>query len=251
MNKILIFFLSFVFLVSCKNKDLSTGTVNGKMNSKLLQKSMTAADFDFKFFQGKAKVNFDDGKINQNFTANIRIQNNKFIWMSLTGPFGIEGARVMISKNRVQIIDRLNGKYYDEPFEFINNYLPFSADLMFVQNLIIGNSFQQDWGKQRVNVDGEDYKVNGEFEGIDANYTISPNFRYRNVQLEETVPVRKVNLDYADYKFVEDLLFAMTRNVAFEEGDQKVKVEMNFTKVKKANELDFPFEVPDRMKTNK
>lgn len=247
MNKLIPFFLALLFFTSCKNKDLSTGATAGKLNSKQLQKSMDDARFDFKFFQAKARVNFDDGKMNQNFTANIRIENGKTIWMSLTGPFGIEGARVMLTKDNLQIIDRLNGKYYDEPFAFINNYLPFTADLDFVQNLIIGNAFQQDWGKQKVSLEGENYKVEGKFEGIDAAYTVSPNFRYRNVQLTETEPSRNVDLEYSDYRYVEDFLFAMFRKINFEEEGQKIKVEMSYTKVKISDELDFPFEVPERM----
>lgn len=250
MNKLIPFFIILLLLASCKNRDIANTADVGKLNSKQLQKKMDEAKFDFKFFQGKARVNFDDGKINQNFTANIRVENGKTIWMSLTGPFGIEGARILLSKDKLQIIDRLNGKYYNEPFDYINNYLPFTADLDFVQNLIIGNAFQQDWGKQKVKLEGGDYKVDGKFEGIDAFYTVSPNFRYRNVQLVEAIPVRTVNLDFDDYKYVQDLLFAMVRNISFEEADQKVKVEMNFTKVKIADSLEFPFEVPDRLKTD-
>ena len=154
-----------------------------------------------------------------------------------------------MTKDKLQIIDRLNGKYYNEPFNYINNYLPFTADLMFIQNLVIGNAFQKDFGKQKVNTEGENYQVEGEFEGIDAFYTISPGFRYRNVELTETDPERKVKLDFSDYKYVEDLLFAMFRIISFEEDNRKIKVEMNFTKVKTANDLEFPFEVPDRLKS--
>ncbi len=130
MNKFLLpFLLLFVLVSSCKSTKISSNSVDKKSTIKQLEKNIATANYTFNNVQAKAKINFNDGKMNQNFTANIRIKDEQTIWLSLTGPFGIEGARVLIEKDRIQILDKLNNAYYDEPFSFINTYLPFPTDI--------------------------------------------------------------------------------------------------------------------------
>lgn len=249
MNKLLLpIFILLVFASGCKHSANIASTSAGKMSSKQLQKNMNASAFDFNFFQAKAKVNYSDDKMNHNFTANIRIQNNQKIWMSLTGPFGIEGARILMTKNNIQIIDRLNGKYYNEDFDFINNYLPFPVDLAFIQNIIVGNAFQREWAKQKIELLNDLYVIEDDYEGINAKYEVSNAYRYHRVQMNEIQNNRSIEMSFDDYRFVEEQLFAMLRNVQFNDGGKLIKVSLDFTKVKKEKDLDFPFTVPDRMK---
>ena len=249
MNKpLFVILMFFAFATGCKNTGAISSGSPGKLSSKQLQKNMDESSFDFDFLQAKAKVNYSDGNMNQNFTANIKIQQNQKIWMSLTGPFGIEGARVLITKNNIQIIDRLNGKYYDEPFDFINTYLPFKADLAFIQNILVGNAFQKEWAKQKVEFANELYYVEDNFSGIEAKYEVTNAFRYHRVLMNELTLNRSIELNFEDYRFVEEQLFAMLRKIQFNDGGKIMKVELDFTKVKKETSLDFPFNVPDKMK---
>lgn len=247
MNRLLPFLL-FFFVLACKSTSEMSSSAAKKMSAKQLSKQMLAANYEFDFLQAKARVKFDDGSINQSFTANIRIENNSTIWMSLTGPFGIEGARVMMNKDRIQIIDRLNNKYYDEEYTFIDKYLSFQTSLLFLQNLIVGNVFQDELSKNKVLSDQDNYIINYDYNGLEAKYTVSPNYKYRRVEMDEKFGSRKIEIDFNDYKFIDEQLFAMLRNIHFSENENDVFIEMNFSKVKKENALEFPFNVPDRLK---
>ena len=247
MNRLLPF-LFFFFVIACKSTSEMSGSSAKKMSAKQLSKQMLAADYEFDFLQAKARIKFDDGSINQSFTANIRIENNSTIWISLTGPFGIEGARVMMNKDRIQIIDRLNNKYYDEEYTFIDKYLSFQTNLLFLQNLIVGNVFQDELSKYKVLSDQDNYIINYDYNGLEAKYTVSPNYKYRRVEMDEKFGNRKIEMDFNDYKFIDEYLFAMLRNIHFSENENDVFIEMNFSKVKKENALEFPFNVPDRLK---
>lgn len=248
MSRLLSLLVLFIFITGCSGVKNTSTAVGKKISTKQLFKQMEAANFDFDFLQAKAKVKFDDGNMNQSFTALIRIEHDKTIWMSLTGPFGIEGARILMSADRIQIIDRLNNKYYDEPFDFINNYLPFRTDFTFMQNLIVGNVFHSSTIKEKHELVDNVYVIKDAFDGIDAQYEVSPSFRYRAVKMNEEALKRDVQLTFDDYRFVEDELFAMLRQLQFKQDPQHVELEMNFTKVRKETQLDFPFSVPDKMK---
>tara|TARA_B110000483_G_scaffold42641_1_gene53056 strand:+ start:39029 stop:39775 length:747 start_codon:yes stop_codon:yes gene_type:complete len=247
MNRLLPFLL-LVFVLACKSTSEISSSAGKKMSAKQLSKQMLAANYEFDFLQAKARIKFDDGAINQSFTANIRIENNSTIWISLTGPFGIEGARVLMTEDRIQIIDRLNNKYYDEEYTFIDQYLSFQTSLLFLQKLIVGNIFQDELSKYKVLLDHENYVINNDYNDLDAKYTISPNFKYRRVEMDEKFGSRNIEMDFNEYKFIDKQLFAMLRNIHFSENGKDVFIEMNFSKVKKENALEFPFNVPDRLK---
>ena len=83
MNRLLPFLL-LVFVLACKSTSEISSSAGKKMSAKQLSKQMLAANYEFDFLQAKARIKFDDGAINQSFTANIRIENNSTIWISLT-----------------------------------------------------------------------------------------------------------------------------------------------------------------------
>jgi len=251
MNKLTLIFFSLSLLFACKNsKNLNSSTTAKRISSKELQKNMQNAAFQFDFLQAKARVNYNDGSSTQSFTANFRIKQNEKIWISLTGPFGIEGGRVLIEKDRIQIIDKLNNKYYDEKLSYIKNYIPFDVDLVFLQNIILGNNIQDNFEKQKLELKNNSYLVNDNFNGIFAEYLVSDNYRYKKIDLTDSNGDRSVHMQFSDYRYVENALFAMVREILFKENNKQVNLALNFNKIKKENNLDFPFNVPNKLKNN-
>ncbi|MCB0539597.1 MAG: DUF4292 domain-containing protein [Chitinophagales bacterium] len=250
MNKFLIpLFFSILLLAACKNSKTLSDSKSKIPSSKVLLKNMNEADFKYQYLSAKARVNFDDGSFNQNFTANIRIEHNKTIWLSLTGPFGIEGARVLIEPNRVQIINKLSNSYEDQTFEYINRYIPFSVDLPFLENLLVGNTFNiSGSGKDKVELDKNNYVIKEKNQDIDATYFIDFDYKYSRALFTQTNNNRRVNLTYNDYKIIENQLFAFLRDMVFSDGNNNMRLALNFSKVKKESNLDFPFSVPERLK---
>lgn len=210
---------------------------------------MEDADFKSNFFSAKAKVNFNDGKINQGFTANIRIKKDEIIWMSLTGPFGIEGARILIEKDKIQILDKLNGNYYKENLSYLNRYLPFNPDLSFIQNLLLGNSFQSSYNKQKISLVGEHYEISDVLEGYPVKYHVNSNYRYHDILVENVGNQGSFKMEFADYRIVENYLFAMVRELNFKDDKNSLHLDINFNKIKVESNLDFPFDVPEKYKT--
>lgn len=249
MNKFLLPFLFlFVLVSSCKSTKIGSNSVDKKSTIKQLEKNIAAANYTFNYVQAKAKINFNDGKINQSFTANIRINNEQTIWLSLTGPFGIEGARILIEKDRIQILDKLNNAYYDEPFSFINTYLPFPTDINFIQNLIIGNSFNANLDKAKIEENNNTYHIENTFDGVTSTFIYNTDFKYQEVIMLEQAQNRTINYKFEDYRLIENQLFAFVRSMIFKDEKNNLQLNLEFSKIKKENKLDFPFEVPEKFK---
>lgn len=63
---------------------------------------------DFKTFQAKVKVEYEGTNGGDQATANIRMQKDSVIWISLTGLLGIEGFRLLVNKDSVHLMNKLN-----------------------------------------------------------------------------------------------------------------------------------------------
>src|SRR6476660_8702296 len=126
MNKaVAILLLMALALCSCKSSKVSDGTPKGKPDKKdpsyLLTKA-AGTQIDFQWFSGKAKMDYDDGKKTQNFTANIRMRRDSVIWVAITSLMGIEVARIMITRDSIDMLDRLHKERIKKPFNFLETY---------------------------------------------------------------------------------------------------------------------------------
>ncbi len=249
INKINICFIFLLLIVSsCKHtkKIVSKDLESNKYKS--LEKNIKNAEFKYNFLSAKAKVKYNDGSNSQSFTANIRLEKGKKVWMSLTGPFGIEGARAYITPNRVQLIDRLNNRYYDEEFTFVNNYLPFSSDIHFIQDMLIGNALLLDF--ENADIDKTDHSTNilSSYNNIFVTNTFNEHFKFTNIKVKDEEAMRSLNMSLEEFGYIEKQLFSFLRKLNYTDAKRQINLEMNYTKVKHESSLDFPFSVPDKFK---
>lgn len=247
-NSILVIFIFLLSLAACKSKKDAVDIVEA-INIKSLNQGVKTSVFDYEFFSAKARMQYADKSMNQGFTANIRMQKDEFIWMTLTGPFGIEGARILITKNKVQIIDRINRVYYDQPLSFVANYVPFDVDLAFLQNMIVANPLQEEMPKQKVAEVENKYLAMGNLGSVGSIYYILPElFKYHKVEMKDNKQDREIVMDFDDYKALDSFYFPYQRMYVFNENGNKVSVNMNFAKAKIEDKLDYSFSIPENYK---
>ncbi|MCD8528405.1 MAG: DUF4292 domain-containing protein [Chitinophagales bacterium] len=155
---------------------------------------------------------------------------------------------MLIEKDRIQIIDRLNGRYYDEDFAYLNQYAPFDIDFNMLQDILLGNVIQHDLSKQKVEQSNNSYLISDVFQGLTAHYVVNEFYKYQSIALSQSQYNRKGTLNFANYVYIDNQLFANERSIQFEDTKDKLNVAMEFTKVNKESNLDFPFSVPDKYK---
>src|SRR6476660_3850832 len=64
---------------------------------------VTKNRIDFTTFTAKVKIGYEGKENSDQATAYVRIQKDSLIWISLTGALGIEGIRVLISRDSVKL----------------------------------------------------------------------------------------------------------------------------------------------------
>ena len=105
-----------------------------KLYRELIDHQLVYNNLSFKF---SAKIYM--GEDDQEVSGMIRMQKDTAIWISLRS-FNIEGARMLITKDSVKFINRLDKTYYAGDFAFLINQFDIDLDYNMLQ-AILTNSF--------------------------------------------------------------------------------------------------------------
>jgi hypothetical protein len=249
MNKVLFALLfALIFSQACKTsrssvaKDCVKAT---KMETAELIDSLRAKQIEFTWFNAKAKVSYDDGKTIQGVTASIRMQRDSAIWVSITALMGYEAARIMVTPDTFELLNRLEKVYIKEPLSKIKNYIPIDADIRLLQDLIVGNYLWNTEGKLKHKNEKCLYVLKTENESIENTFWIEPGrFTIAQMETNEAANNQKVNLVAKDYALIEGYWFSNTRDILFT-GASTVKIGMVYSRVKWNEPTSFPFN-PDK-----
>ena len=138
-----IFIVSFIFF-SCNKKNKSNpSTINSidvKYDSAITAKNQIIIP---KISMPntvvlEADLSIQSESFSQDISAKFKFKNEDTTWISITGIFGIEGARILITKDTFHLLDRINRKYITGPVSMSKKLLPIQLDLNSFQSLIMG-----------------------------------------------------------------------------------------------------------------
>ena len=96
---------------------------------------------DFKTFSAKMKVDYQSTKGDQpNITAYIRIIKDSLIWVSgYATVFNIEVFRVLINKDSVFILDKINKQVLYRSIDYLQEITEIPFEFKTLQDLLVGN----------------------------------------------------------------------------------------------------------------
>ncbi|MBK8087244.1 MAG: DUF4292 domain-containing protein [Chitinophagaceae bacterium] len=206
---------------------------------------------EFNTFSAKIRVDYTNSKGKQpDFIANIRMLKDSLIWISLSNDIGIEGIRVLITKDSIKIMDKLANTYQVRPLEHIQevSQIPFAfSDL---QNLLLGNPlfFNKD------SIISYSQAANGyALLSIDPQFknrlSIGNGFLVEKSKLDDNDPVmnRTCDLIYNDYENKAGVMFSAYREISIIQQN-KLEVQLKFKDYKFNEQLSFPFTIPKKFK---
>lgn len=206
---------------------------------------------EFKTFSAKIKVDYSNAKGKQpDFIANIRMLKDSLIWVSLSNEIGIEGIRVLITKDSIKILDKLANTYQAKPLSHIQevSQIPFAfADL---QNLLVGNPVF--FNKDSI-ISYSNNEKGYTLLSIDLLFknriSIGNGFLVEKSKLDDIDPSmnRTCDLFYTDYENKAGFMFSAYREISIIQQN-KLEVDLKFKDYRFNEELSFPFSIPKKFK---
>jgi len=142
MNKTVVYIIGLLWcsiLVSCGSTTSATQLPKAKKRPvKFLLQQIEKHHIDFSWFGTKAKMKFEHPEQKVSFAASIRMQKDSLIWMTVKKA-NVEGFRVRITPDWIEILDRQKSTYIKKPFSYIKEEFGLNLSFQDVQHLLIGN----------------------------------------------------------------------------------------------------------------
>jgi hypothetical protein len=111
-RKNIVFLLLIVFAFSCKKTHKIKAPIvienpiqNETTKIDTIKLPKLPAKLAFNYLSSDTKIDFSDGSNDAKFKVGMRIRKDSLIWLSMRANIGVEGLRLLISKDSIQVID--------------------------------------------------------------------------------------------------------------------------------------------------
>jgi len=128
-----------LFVVSCKVAFVGGNKKENLRPAKLYRK-LVENKFEYENLSLKFSAELKVGEESEEFSGIIRMQKDTAIWISLRS-YNIEGARLLITKDSVKFLNRMEKTFYVGDFEFIKNRFQMDMDYNMLQSIITNTFF--------------------------------------------------------------------------------------------------------------
>lgn len=200
-----------------------------------------------------AKINTDyEGNDGKKYDVNvfIRMRKDSIIWISVNGALGIEGMRVIIDKDSVRILNKLDKEYQVRSMEFLQEVTALPLDLPIMQQLIIGNPVFLDTNIVSYSIDGSTVSLLSEGQWFRHLISMNNNdhlIMHSKLDDVDVLRSRTCFLNYSDYETNKGVNFSTNRTISVTEKT-KLDVKLNFKQYGFNETLSYPFSVPKNYK---
>ena len=207
----------------------------------------------FTTFSAKVDVDYTDAEGKKyNVNAHIRMYKDSIIWVSVTGPLGIEGLRAHITKDSVKMLDKQKKEYTIRSVSYLQEITELPLDLTSLQDLLIGNPVFLDSNIVSYSKSANTVTLQSNGRYFKNLFTLSePDKLVQSSKLDDLDELRNRTcyLTYTDYETKKGVNFSTRRSINVTEK-KKLEIELNFKQYDFNETLSFPFNVPKSYKPN-
>ncbi len=205
---------------------------------------------NFKFsnlaLKGKARLNINGKENDVNLT--IRIKEQEKIWVSVSAIIG-EVARVLITPDSIQIINRLDAVYTKKPFSFIHDYTNKEINFSVLQSILTGNSIDEFISnKSELSATQSTYVISGALEELLYSFTFNTLKRLEKTEINDVSADQFLNVQYSKHQVYNGLMFPGNIQINSEAEKNIIGVQVAFSSIEGNVPLEFPFTIPSRYK---
>ena len=216
-------------------------------------KSLDKNRINFTTFSAKIKVQYEDYKGKQpDFNAFVRLYKDSVLWISINATFlSIEAFRILIKKDTIIILNKLNKQVERHSFNYIENIAHIPLNFSTLQDIVIGNpvyvgdsivSYRQTANHILLGTASQIFK---NLLTISADNSLLERSKLDDIDVGQN---RTADLSYGDYEKNNGFYFATYREITVAEKT-KVDINLNYKQYDFNKELSFPFSIPRNYKT--
>ncbi|KAF2339343.1 DUF4292 domain-containing protein [Flavobacterium tistrianum] len=254
MKKYISILVLSIAVISCKSKAVAvqgnpSQTIVEKEDKKVIEKHYDNK-LDFSTLYIKASARYADEKQSQNVTAEIRIEKDKQILISVRF-LGITMAKALITPSAVSYYEKMNGTYYEGDFTSLSKWLGTDLDYSKVQNLLVGEAFDDlRKGKYTQTIVDNLFRLD---EEKDANlkktfFLDGEKYLIQKEEISQPSENRTLQIAYSDTKTFNQGILPTSIEINAVQPKGKTNINLNYNNISFNEELSFPYSVPSGYK---
>ena len=180
------------------------------------------------FFIQKAEIEVINSEGSNKFTANIKFEKPDIYLISLRSRTGIEGARIFISGDSIQMNDRINKKLYSGTSSYLNRKYGFSQSFL---PIIFGDLILEkrcETGNEKC--EGDKLVFACQSKGISLNYGIDCKWR-KVVSVDQINSFSQDGLKISYEKFFKISGILIPKIIEFKDSQYDIEIKIKILKV--------------------
>jgi len=134
------FIVFLILLLGCKSPKEAEKTIIRKKSVQELLTKLNDNQFSFDWLSAKLSTKAVIANKKMEVSIKLRLRKDSAIWMSVSPALGIEIARVLISRDSIKYINRLDKTFYIGPYDFFKNHTPVDLNFNILQSILTGSS---------------------------------------------------------------------------------------------------------------
>ncbi len=207
----------------------------------------------FNTFSAKIDVDYVGGNgKKENVNVKLQMYKDSIIWISVTGLFGIEGLRGIITEDSVKLVNKIDKIYTARSVAYLQEVTGLPLDLPILQELLIGNPVFIDKESNSYSRSGNTLLLLSIGDYFKNLLTLAePDYILLHSKLDDVDRNRNrtCDLSYDSYENKKGVSFSTKRRITVSEKS-KLDIKLDFKSYNFNETLSFPFSVPKNYKTN-
>lgn len=225
--------------------------------NKQLGDNFKVQETKFEYLTSRAKILYKDDNQEVSAAVDIRMKRDSVIWMSIKPMLGIEAMRVVITKDSVLVLDRMNKSMSLMSMSQLSQKISFPLSFKMAESLIIGNLPISIKEKGKIGMEKEHFKLQQEEGDFDIESLISrEHYKLERIDIKQRSTRNELVLRYEEFKVIGEQLipFATTAILRYKsekstKASPLIELNMNHGKIDlPALPIPFPFQ---RLQTEK
>jgi hypothetical protein len=247
MKQFLGIIVLFITLVGCKStKDIFDGKATKNMEANKIIQNHYDLKENFETAYIRANAKYKDDKQSMSFTADIKIEKDKQILVSIRF-IGITMAKALITPTEVKYYEKNGNNFFEGDYSTLSNWLGTDLDFYKIQNLLLGEAID-DLKKQDYTASIEDkmYKIEEKksSENQKAFYFEASKFVLRKQMIQQPQKNRELQVSYPNHQEYSEAILPLTILIEAAQNNQKNSIFINYNTITFNEALSFPYSVP-------
>jgi len=240
--------IGFASMISCKSKAvISEATATKSMSAEKVIDNHYDTKKNFKTAYIKADVSYKDDKQSLNVSADVRIQKDEKILLSVR-VFGYTVAKALITPKEVKYYEKSGNKYFEGDYTTLSKWLGTDLDFNKVQNMLIGQAFDDlNKGKYDSSIEDGLYKLNDKSnKSTEKSFFFEASqFLIKKQEISQKAKNRMLKVSYPNHKDYPEVILPTQLIIEALQDNKTTKIDIEYKSATFNEELSFPYSVPD------